>query len=368
VPVAALIALVGVVALTSDRGTGGADPQGAIPDNPSLRSPAPPSVGSTPAPEPADPASPGAHASADPSAVVQEMALGTPRADLSALPELGATHLAVQAGKELGFLDLRAGLWTGIELSSPVYTTVPVGEGLVVSFPGSGVGYASAGGGGLTRISQPLDGGFVGVSRDLVLLNVGPSKILARNLDGSIAHTVDLPAGGRAQAVTADGEIVVNVEDQIVLVDPATGDTSDVATGRVAGVVGPQILVGRCDEDLRCGVEQINSRTGERWPVADELGSFGPTRGESIVFTSEHGAVTVFHLAEGILTPVGEGQAFGDPGFSSTIDTWSGVSVQAVDDAIVFSKPTGERIAAIAAPFSLDSDPSAVLDLVGATS
>ena len=339
VPVGVVAAVVALLALISQLGSGAEDRTGEEGADVA------PTTTATPSTTEPDPTSTTAPSTTAPPSTTTTLV--TP-VDVALLPELDATHIVVRRPAELLFLDLETGQWTRSDLRSDAYETTQVGEGLVLALPSGGVTYASTDG-TTTYVAGPEDGWLLGVSDDLILLSGTGQFVEARRIDGSSAWQAELPAGTWGIDLAGDGRIVVQANEWVALFDPRTETAQAISTGSFVGSVGDLVLVNTCGEDLDCGVDQIDLTTGDRRRVVDEFGWFDAGGGDTMLFyAQQEPSPVVYRLVDGLLVATDEppDQLDASP---VAVDS-SGVMVTIEDGTLLFLDSAGALVSETAVP------------------
>lgn len=276
--------------------------------------------------------------------------------DVSALPDLGATHLVVGAQRSLHFFDLGTGVWTKTEVSGPIHDVRGLAEGVLFVRNG-GILYAPTNGGSPVPISSTAAEHLLGTIGELVVVSFssgGGEQLEARDITGAVAWSVEVPTSATAVGITDSGNIIVQGSERIVLMDPVTAQLTMITTGRVVGNIGELVLVESCTAELDCGISQVNVVTGERSRLRDDGGWFEVQGGNSLRFRSYATLEVIqFIVIDGVLTPIGDQPTL--PGLQPSPMTVS-ASSQAVDivpNQLRFFDANGNMVATIPSP--LDS-------------
>jgi hypothetical protein len=276
--------------------------------------------------------------------------------DPALLPQMAASHLVVGSVGALHFLDLAAGMWTTMKMSFEPQQLMPLADGVVFASPSGAVRYVRHGSSEIVSLVQGNQGGLIGVVDDLVILNFYPgtssveATVEARRVDGTLAWSIRVPQGAFAQGVTSNGQVALQANELVGVINPVDGSFNPLGTGTIHAIVGNLLFVQSCRGDLDCGFDQIDTHTGERSRVIDEPGWLISDGRDRLMFSSTRDQTrTLFVVVDGELTALD-----GDPPddfFISpppSVTDESGVTVTLYRNRIQFLDSAGVVLADIA--------------------
>ena len=285
--------------------------------------------------------------------------------DLSALPPVDASHLAVAHDRDLAYLDLETGEWIiheRVNMSSvpAVDSLTPFADG-VVTDSGEALFYIPVD----DRPQVLAPGERLGVVDGLFWARIwdadGPPEVIGFDQRGDRAARFVLPPQSWVVDVLDSGVFLIEAGGRLFT---HVGNRTDlVATGNFAGAHGDRILVFTCAEDLEsCRHVLIDVVAGSQFDVQVPIAESDTMRltpdGRILVWEGFGASAIAYQLdANGTVVIREELQAFeanqvefGLSGEATATDT-SGLSARVEGDQLVFSGPAGEAITEVALDF-----------------